>query len=283
MATELTSDKAWIRVLFRRNRRLFLAILAVLPFVLVSLFSPVLPLRDPSVPNPAKRHLPPNSEYWFGTDSDGMDVFSRVLHGARIDFGIALTGVLIGILLGAPLGAWAAYTGGVFENCVERFAEMIQAFPMVLFAMLMAILMGKGILTLFVVLALYNVPFYAKVVRSIVKPLVETDFIAAARCCGLRPPAIVFRHLLPNAFAGIMSQFPLSCASGIRAIATLSFVGLGITPPTAEWGSMIYVGANYIVFGEWWPSLFPGLALFLAVLALNNLGDALQEVLRGGR
>lgn len=263
----------------KRYMRLLPAAFMLLPFVIASIFAPLLPLANPLTPDIINRHQPPNALHWFGTDPDGMDVFSRVIHATRLDFGVALAAVLMGVLVGAPLGAFAAYKGGLFENFVERVAEMVQAFPMILFAMIASLLIGKGIWPLLFVLAFYNTPFYAKIVRSIVKPLCETDFVAAARCCGLTPLAIVLRHLLPNAFAGILSQFPLSCASAVRAIATLSFVGLGVAPPTPEWGSMIYVGANYIVFGEWWPSMFPGLALLLAVLALNNLGGRLQELL----
>jgi len=203
-----------------------------------------------------------------------------VIHATRLDFGVALAAVLIGIAVGAPLGALAAYRGGLFENVVERTAESIQAFPMILFAMIASLLVGKGIWPLLFVLAFYNAPFYAKIVRSIVKPLCEEDFVAAAKCCGQKPISIVVRHLLPNAFAGILAQFPLSCASAVRAIATLSFVGLGVALPTPEWGAMIFAGANYIVFGEWWSSAFPGLALLLAVLALNNLGERLRKTLR---
>jgi len=262
-------------------RYLLPAILMVLPFVLAALFAPLLPLRDPETPDIFHRHEPPNGTHWFGTDSDGLDVFSRVIYATRIDFGIALGGVLGGVLLGAPLGAFIAYRGGILELLIERVNEMTQAFPLILFAMIVSILVGRGPITLLLVLIVYNAPFYSKVVRGIVKPLVDADFILAARCFGQRPSSIVVKHLLPNSFSSVASQVPLSCASAVRTIAGLSFIGLGVSPPTPEWGSMIASGAGYIIFGEWWPSIIPGLMLLFAVLGLNSLGERMRNTLEG--
>ena len=266
----------------KKLRYLAPAILLLFPFVFVAIFAPLLPLPDPQAPDLFHRHKPPSASHWFGTDADGLDVFSRVLYATRIDFGIALGAVLAGILIGAPMGAIAAYRGGVLENLIERGNEIMQAFPLILFAMIVSLIVGKGMVTLMVVLAIYNAPFYSKIVRGIVKPLIDTDFVHAAKCAGQRPVSIVVKHLLPNAFPGIASQFPLSAAAAVRTIATLSFIGLGVSPPTPEWGAMISTGASHIIFGEWWSSILPGLALLFSVLGLNNLGERMRNLLERG-
>jgi peptide/nickel transport system permease protein len=253
------------------------------PLIFVALFASLLPLQSPTAPDPTRQHQPPSVEHWFGTDAFGMDVFSRVLHGTRVDFLMTLSSVLLAIGIGVPVGAAAGYLGGVLENIVERLVEVIQAFPIMLFAMMVAVAFGKGVGTMIFVLAFYSAPFYAKLVRSTVKSLKDVEFIQAARCSGLGVRSIVFRHLIPNSMVVVISQFALSCAAAIRTVAGLSFLGLGVEVPTPEWGSMIQIGASYIVFGQWWPTVFPGLALFLSVWGLSGLGERLQErYMRGG-
>ena len=206
-----------------------------------------------------------------------MDIFSRTIYAARLDLVMAISAVTIGSLLGAIAGATAGYIGGISENLIERLAEMIQGFPYILFGMLLAILLGRGPVTLITVLTIYNFPFYAKLVRSEVKSLKNEAFVQAAVTAGVKPYKIIFKHLIPNALPAIFGQFPLSAASAIRFVAALSFLGLGVSPPTPEWGAMIQVGANAIIFGKWWISGFPGLALFAVVWSLNSLGMGLQE------
>jgi len=255
----------------------FLALVSILAII-----APFLPIDDPIKTDMFNTNALPSYEHWFGTDENGMDVFSRTINAARYDLVIAITAVLIGSTIGTILGAAAGYVGGLFENTIERFAEMIQGFPYILFGMLIYIIMGGGAATLIIVLIVYNLPFYAKLVRSEVKSLKNVPFVQAAICAGIKPHMIVFKHLIPNALPAIFGQFPLSAASAIRFIAALSFLGLGLPPPTPEWGSMIKIGASSIIFGKWWISGFPGLALFFVVLALNSLGKNLQAYIKKG-
>jgi peptide/nickel transport system permease protein len=251
----------------------------LIPIVLAALLAPILPLPDPVTANFALTSQPPSALHWFGTDDNGMDIFSRVIFATRIDLLLALTAVAVGASLGTLLGAVAGYVGGFLENVIERGSEMVQGFPYILFGLMIAMLMGTGQAALIVVVAVYNIPFYAKLVRTEVKSLRDSAFIRAAICGGVRPPMIVIRHLVPNALPAIIGQLPLSAASAIRFVAALSFLGLGIPPPTPEWGSMIRIGANSIIFGKWWISGFPGLALFAVVWALNSGGSALQALI----
>ena len=264
---------------WHRNVRRFLPGLIILvPFLIVAIIAPVLPLQDPLYPNPAVRNKPPSAEHFFGTDTFGMDVFSRVLHAARLDFLMALLCVVLAVSLGAPVGAAAAYFGGVLETITERLVEVVQSFPIMLFAMMIQIALGKNIVNLIVIIGLYIAPFYAKLVRSIVKPLRNVEYIQAARVTGQTPRQILFRHLLPNSLPAIISQFTLSAAVAIRTLSGLSFLGLGVETPTPEWGSMIQIGAGWMVFGKWWASAFPGLALFLTAWGLTQIGEELESM-----
>ena len=244
-------------------------VLAVLLFIAV--FGPFLAPYDPIDPNPMDTLAPPSWDHVFGTDDYGFDVFSRVLYATRVDFSLALLGVLIGGGIGSLLGAFAAYRGGIMDALLLRLVEVVQSFPVLLFALALFAAIGGGPRNMVVVIALVNIPMYLRIIRSTLLPLRNAEFIDAARCAGLSGPRIVVRHFIPNARGQIFSLSVLTCAYAIQIIAGLSFIGLGVEPPHAEWGSMINAGAGYIMLGVWWPSIFPGLAIVLSVYAVNGL------------
>lgn len=247
-------------------------------FILVALLSPYLPLQDPLKADPKVKNQPPTLEHFCGTDPYGMDIFSRVLIAARLDFLITVLCVLLGVFIGAPLGAAAGYFGGIIETIIGRLTEVIQSFPFMLFAMMLRIVFGQSILSLVWVIAVRIAPFYIKLVRSIVKPLQDADYIQAAKVSGQTSLQILLRHLIPNAFPAIVSQFTISAAQAIRLLSGLSFLGLGISIPTPEWGSMIQIGAGWMVFGKWWSSFFPGLALFITVWVLTEISEKIESI-----
>jgi peptide/nickel transport system permease protein len=232
---------------------------------------------DPVTPSPAEKLQPPSLKHWFGTDPYGMDIFSRVLYATRTDLSVAVASVLLGILVGMPLGALAGFLRGVVDEVLMRVTETMQAFPQILFAMAVFAALGNNLVILVLILAFLNVPVYVKMVRSVTLPLRESDFVLAARCAGHSNLSLVFRHIIPNTLVPVFSQFSLSCAYAVQMIAGLSFIGLGVRVPNPEWGSMISLGANYVVFGMWWPALFPGAATFLAAYSLNQLGHRLRR------
>lgn len=244
----------------------------------LALTAGLLPLQGPTAVNPLDTLEPPSYQHWFGTDSWGMDVFSRTIHAIRVDFILAVSSVLLGITLGVPLGALAGFFGGFLDDIITRLVEVIQSFPQMLFGMAVLALLGNYLLNLIFICSFYNVPVYARLVRSVVNPLRGAEYVQAAKCAGNTSLQIVFRHIIPNALVPVFSQFPLSCAWSIQIIAGLSFIGLGIRVPTPEWGSMINLGANYVIFGKWWPSVFPGLGIVASVWALSNLGDQLKSL-----
>jgi peptide/nickel transport system permease protein len=250
-------------------------------FIAIAIFAPWLATHDPLKPDPANRLQAPSAEHWFGTDSFGMDVYSRVLYATRTDFSVALAAIALAVLIGVPLGAAAGYHGGLVDDLLTRTVEVIQAFPLFLFAMVIFAAVGSNMLNLVAIIAFINIPIYLKLVRSVVLPLKSADFVLAARCAGNSTPALILHHILPNALGPVFAQFSLSCAYAIQIIAGLSFIGLGVRVPHPEWGSMIQLGASHIVFGRWWPSVFPGLAVFLAVLTLNRLGHRIRDYYTG--
>jgi peptide/nickel transport system permease protein len=252
-------------------------ILAV--FVAAALFAPFLTPYDPVTPFLAERLQPPSFLHWFGTDSLGMDVFTRVLYATRIDLSVAVASVLLGIIIGAPVGALAGYARGWLDDVLMRLTEIMQAFPQILFAMALFAAVGSSIWHLILILAFFNVPVYLRMVRSSALPLRESEFVLAARCAGHSTLSLVIKHILPNTLVPIFSQFSLSTAYAIQMVAGLSFIGLGVHIPEAEWGSMINLGAGYVIFGKWWPAFFPGMAAFVASYALHGLSRRWKEFL----
>jgi peptide/nickel transport system permease protein len=247
-------------------------------FVAIAILAPFIAPYNPIRSDLASQSLPPSPQHWFGTDIYGMDVYSRVLWATRTDFSIALIGVLLAVVVGVPLGALSGYLGGMTDDVFSRFSEMIQAIPLFLFALMVFAALGNSSRVLVGVVAFVNVPIFLKLTRSVVLPLRGADFIAAARCVGLRPVQIVAKHILPNALAPVSSQFSISCAYAIQITAGLSFLGFGVPIPYPEWGSMIQEGASKIIYGEWWTSVFPGLAVLIAVLAFGGIGRQLHRL-----
>jgi peptide/nickel transport system permease protein len=269
-----------LRTLVETNGRwrvgLNFGILAAL--ILAGILAPYLPLHNPVKPLPLESLKPPSWAHWFGTDRDGMDVFSRTIFAIRTDFTLALSSVIIGVAIGVPLGAISGFYGGWLDGALTRLTETIQGFPQILFGMAFLAAAGNTLTNLVIIVAFYNIPVYSKMVRSVVVPLRGAEYVQAARVAGNSSLAIVFRHIIPNALVPVFAQLPLSCAYAVQMIAGLSFIGLGVEIPNPEWGSMIQLGANYMVFGIWWPSVFPGLALFFSVWVLTNISDILKSL-----
>jgi peptide/nickel transport system permease protein len=253
-----------------------LGILAAI--VALGLLAPLLPLQNPVKPFPTETLLPPSWAHLFGTDRDGMDVFSRTIFAIRTDFMLAVSSVVIGVVVGVPLGALCGFRGGWADALLTRLTEVAQGFPQILFGMAFIAAAGNNLTDLVLIVAFYNIPVYAKLVRSVVVPLRDVEYVQAARVAGNSSFGIVIRHVVPNALTPTFAQLPLSCAYAVQLIAGLSFIGLGVRVPEPEWGSMIQIGANYMVFGKWWLSVFPGLALFFSVWVLNNTSDILKSL-----
>ncbi|MFT3964381.1 MAG: ABC transporter permease [Sphingobium sp.] len=221
---------------------------------------------------------PPSLAHPFGTDANGMDVFSRVLHAARIDLLLPVLAALVSTGVGTLTGLFSGYIGGFVDAATQRAMEVLQAFPVVMLAMAILVALEPTMTNIVLVIALINIPPYYRTVRAIVRPMRQAAFIDAARCLGQGPVAIVLRHLLPNVWLAVLSQFTVNFAVAIQALAGLSFLGLGVAFPQPEWGLMCEQGADGMIRGVWWPSLFPGGAILLTVLALNRLARWIETM-----
>jgi peptide/nickel transport system permease protein len=235
--------------------------------------------HDPYAIDFSARSQGPSADHFFGTDDFGQDIFSRVVYGARLDLRIALQAVFISLVVGTFLGAVSAYIGGLTDEVSMRFMDILQAFPRFIFAMGIAFALGPGINTVVIATAVLNIPGYARLMRSVMLSAKASQYAAAAKAIGSSHRRILFRHLVPNCLGPIFVMSTLQFGWAILEAAGLSFIGLGVEPSTAEWGAMIQRGFQYYLQGHWWMYTFPGLAIGIAVLGFNLIGDGLQDVL----
>jgi peptide/nickel transport system permease protein len=245
--------------------------------VLVAVLAPWITPYGPVQTDSSAINQPPSAAHWFGTDTQGMDVFTRVLYAARIDLGLSISGVTIALVAGLLLGSAAAFFRGWVDEVVSRVAEMFQSIPLFLFALLVIAALGNSPLVLAGIIAVFYTPVFFKVARSVASPLLGTDFVAVARTAGRTPLGIIGLHLAPNALGPLLSQFAINVGFAIQVIAGLSFLGLGIPIPQPEWGNMISIGASRIAYGQWWMAFFPGLAVFITVIALDGISRRVSD------
>ncbi|AWI75389.1 peptide ABC transporter permease [Parazoarcus communis] len=246
--------------------------------VLIALFGPALAPYDPIATSAANALQAPSWAHPFGTDHLGRDMLSRVIVATRLDLGIALAAVALSFFVGSALGCAAGFWGGWTDRIVGRVTDTIMAFPLFVLAMGVVAALGNSVENIIYATAIINLPFYARVARSETSIRRNAGFVQAARLCGCTDVRILATHLFPNILPPMMVQVSLNMGWAILNAAGLSFIGLGVRPPDAEWGIMVAEGATYIVSGEWWMALFPGLALMLAVFCFNLLGDGLRDL-----
>lgn len=247
--------------------------------IFVGIFGPWIVPYDPIASNVANALMPPSAAHWAGTDQLGRDVFSRIIVAAQLDLAIAISAVGISFALGAVIGALCGYTGGKLDRAVGRFVDVLMAFPLFVLAMAMVAALGNRVENIVIATAIINLPFYIRFARAEVNVRRNLGWVEAARACGDSHVSVVLRFLLPNVLPAMVVQMSLNLGWAIINAAGLSFIGLGVKPPTPEWGIMVAEGARFISTGKWWLVAFPGLALMLAVLCFNLLGDGLRDIL----
>jgi len=247
-------------------------------FILVAIFAPLLAPHDPYVQEIEKRLEPPSSGHLLGTDDMGRDIFSRIIHGSRISIMIGIIVILVGASLGIIIGSVSAYLGGAVDNILMRLADMFLSFPPLILAMAIAAALGPNLRNTIIAIALVRWPVYARLVRSQVLSIKNSQFIEAIRSMGGSDLRILFIHILPNCLAPIIVRTTMDLGTVILAAAGLSFIGFGAQPPIPEWGAMVSDGRQYVV-SQWWVSTFPGLAILIVVVGFNIFGDGLRDVL----
>ncbi len=246
--------------------------------VLAALLGPSIVPYDPLASDTDAALQPPSAAHWFGTDQLGRDIFSRVVVATRLDLGIAVASVALVFVLGGLAGVAAGYFGGWTDRIVGRIADTIMAFPLFVLAMGIVAALGNTVTNIVIATAIINFPLYARVARAEANVRREAGFVQAARLSGNGEARIVLAHVLPNIMPIMVVQMSLTMGYAILNAAGLSFIGLGVRPPQPEWGIMVAEGAAFIVSGEWWIALFPGLALMLAVFCFNLLGDGVRDL-----
>lgn len=246
--------------------------------LLLAVIGPWIAPYDARTALPGEPLLSPSLDHLMGTDANGMDIFSRVIVSPQTDLTIAILGTLGAILAGIPLGLIAGYYRGFVAESLMRLSDIVQSFPVFILAMALVVVTGQEIKNVIYVVAVVNCPIYIRLVRSQVLFLRERTFIEAARALGGRDRWIIREHILPNAIGPVLANASVTIGWAILLTAGLSFIGAGVRVPTPEWGSMIAVGAQNIYTGQWWPSVFPGLALALTVLGFSLLGEGLVAV-----
>lgn len=251
-----------------------LALLAAI--VLVACLAPVIAPRDPLTQDIVNQLLPPSSEFWLGTDSYGRDVLSRIIYGARISLVVGLFSILIAMTVGTAVGVLSGYIGGRFDALVMAAVDLMLSFPSLLLGMLVAAVLGASLENLIIAIAVTEIAPFVRLARAPTLVLKEQDFVQAARSLGCGHGRIMRVHILPNLVSDILVMGSLWMATAIRTEASLSFIGLGVKPPTATWGGMIREGFENIL-DAWWLAVFPSVFVFLTVLALNLLGDGLRD------
>jgi peptide/nickel transport system permease protein len=265
---------------FARDR-LAVASLAVIVLIgLAALLAPWLPNADEGagVPNPINAFLSPSLAHPLGTDQLGRDQLSRIIFGARVSIVLAVAVVFFSAVLGTILGAIAGYLGGWVDEAIMRFTDMVLAFPSLVLALVLGAILGPSLINVILAISLVWWPWYTRLVRGQATSVRERQYVQAARSIGASQLWIIRRHVLPNVLGPVRIQATYDFGAAILTGAALSFLGLGPRPPTADWGSMINSGRQYILSGEWWLAVFPGLAIYLTVLAFNIVGDRIQTL-----
>jgi peptide/nickel transport system permease protein len=262
----------------RKNRLSWVGAGLLLLIVLAALLAPWLAPHDPLQQNIVSRLEPPSAEFWLGTDSYGRDVLSRLIYGARISLLVGFGAIMIAMFIGSSLGILAGYVGGLLDQMIMGLVDVLLSFPTLLLGLMIAAMLGASLQNLIIAIAITEIAPFVRVARAPTIQLKQRDFVEAGRALGFGPMRLMRVHILPNMVSDVVVLGSLWMASAIRTEASLSFIGLGVPPPTATWGSMIREGFENIL-DAWWLTVFPSLAILLTVLALNLLGDALRDAI----
>ena len=268
--------ESWYRLCHNKAAMVGLAVLIVL--LILSVFAEQIAPYGEDEQNYAIASQFPSTEHPLGTDNYGRDILSRVIYGARVSLKIGFESVVVSLLLGGLFGLIAAYCGGKVDDLIMRIMDIFYAMPSFLMAIAVAAALGGGETNLILAIAVSQIPGYSRVVRAAALTVKGQEFIEASRAIGCRPARIIFRHILPNAMAPIIVKATLGVASSILSAAGLSFVGVGIAPPTAEWGVMLNAGRPYIRT-HWYMVTFPGVMIMITIYALNLVGDGLRDAM----
>jgi peptide/nickel transport system permease protein len=265
---------------FLRHRLAVLGLSVMIVIVLSAIFAPLLTPWEPNQVDLTARNQAPSGEHWLGTDRTGRDILTRTLYAGRISLMVGVVAVAISVVIGAVLGAIAGYFGGLWDSLIMRFTDIVMTFPAIVAILTLAAIVGPGVRNIIIIIGILNWPVPCRLVRSKLLTIRQQEYIHAARALGVPPGRIISRHAMPNAFDVLIVYSSLGVATAILLEAGLSFLGLGVQPPTSSWGNMLNVARNVSVMeGQPWQWLPAGGAIVITVLAVNFVGDGLRDAL----
>lgn len=256
----------------RRKPMAFLGMVILALYVLVAVLGPSF-VADPLTTSPDETFLPPSGDHLFGTDKFGRDVFARSVHSARLDLSIGVTIAVAAMVIGSVIGVVSGYWGGWIDEAVMRATDVVLAFPGFVLALILVAVMGNSIPNVVIAVTIAYIPYFIRLTRAEVLAQRELEYVDGARLAGNRRWRVAFRHVMPNSLRPSLVQATLVAGWSILTVAGLAFLGVGIRPPTAEWGVMVAEGTADIITGQWWTALFPGGLIVLAVMAFHFIGD----------
>ena len=267
-----------LRRMIRANKLSLVSLIVIFLLILCSILAPLLTPYGEADMDLMHRLSPPSAEHLLGTDEAGRDVLTRLLYGSRVSLMVGIVPTLLSMVIGAVLGVTAGYLGGAVDSIIMRLADIVLAFPSMLLAMVIMYTLGDGLFNVFLTLTLMNWGTVARIARAETLKLKTIDYVEAARSIGMSKGRIIMRHILPNCIPTLIVLFTLNVPSAILTESALSFLGLGIQPPSASWGLMVNTGRQYL-FNAPWLSFAPSGAIMLAVLSFNFLGDGLRDAI----
>ncbi|MGG0657333.1 nickel transporter permease [Rummeliibacillus pycnus] len=263
---------------FRKNKVALVGAIIVAFFILLAIFGPLIASQGINEQQLSNRLKAPSAEHWFGTDDFGRDIFSRVIHGARISLMVGFFSVIGSVVIGSILGIIAGYYGRWIDTIISRIFDILLAFPSILLAIAIVSVLGPSLTNALIAIAVINIPNFGRLIRSKVLSIKQEEYITAAKAIGMKDIRILFAHILPNSMTPVIVQGTLAIASAIIEAAALGFLGLGAQAPQPEWGKMLADARIYLVNAPW-TMIFPGLAIMLTVLGFNLMGDGLRDAL----
>ncbi len=264
---------------FSRNKLAVIGLCFILFWVVIALLARRIAPYDPLALNFSDKLLPPGGKHLLGTDQYGRDVFSRILYGARISIWCGVISVGISLIIGTTLGGIAGYYGGLFSIVIMRVMDAMCAFPSLVLAIVIAAGIGRGTVSAMIAVGIVSIPDYARLMFAETSSIRGRPYIEAGVAIGLSNPQLIFHHVLPNCISQLMVKATLGLGFAILTVSSLSFLGMGVQPPKAEWGNMISEARSYIISGQWWMATFPGLAIMTSILGFNLIGDGLRDIL----
>ncbi len=254
-----------------------IGLIVLVIFAFAAVFAAQVSPFDPTAQHLSDVLKAPDEIYRFGTDQFGRDILSRVIHGTQISLGLGSGAVVIAVAVGTTVGLTAGYVGGRTDEIIMRFIDIFFAFPPIVLAIFLMATLGPSLFNVVIVVALVTIPQFTRIARSVAISERNQDYVLAARAMGASTSSVLRRHLLVNAFPPLAVQVTVLLADAILIEASLSFLGIGVRPPTPTWGGILSAGRDYVFTGYWWFTVFPGFAIFLAVFSLNVLGDGLRD------